>query len=136
MSGTHSGSAQAGSQPGLDTITAVELGGMAESCLEVLELRQRAAHQIVGAAAGALEVLGKLGERPVLVEVQAARVALVLGEQGAVDVEKPLLPDTRGERLRVGCSNCQGQDLDMLPDLRESAAWAPRSRRPHAWHMT
>ena len=74
--------------------------------LEVLELRQRAAHQVVGAAAGAREVLGELGERPVLVEVQAAGLALVLGEHGAVDVEEPLLP--RRARRAVG-----GRRIDL-----------------------
>jgi hypothetical protein len=38
--------------------------------------------------------------------------------------------------LGVGGSICQGQGLDMLPDLLESAAWTRRSRRPHAWHAT
>jgi hypothetical protein len=37
-------------------------------------------------------MLGKLGERPVLVEVEAACLALVVREHGAVDVKKPLLP--------------------------------------------
>ena len=79
-------------QIGLDTIAAIELGGVSEAVLEMLELRQRAPDEIVGAAARAREMLGKLGERPVLMEVQAAGLTLVLGEHGAVDVEEPLLP--------------------------------------------
>ena len=80
-------------------VPAIELGRVAKALLEVLELRQRAAHQVVGAASGAGEVLGELGEGPILMEVQPARVALMFGEQGAVDVEQTLLPHTGGERL-------------------------------------
>jgi hypothetical protein len=64
------------------------------------------------------------------VEVQPARVALMVSEQGAVDVEQPLLPHAGGQRLWVGGSSCQGQDLDMLPDGREFDAWTWGSRRP------
>lgn len=65
---------------------------MPEAVLEMLELRKRAPDEIMGAAACAREMLGKLGERPVLVEVEAACLALVVREHGAVDVKKPLLP--------------------------------------------
>ena len=75
---------------GLDAVAAVELGGEAEPLLEALQLRERPPHQVVGAAAGAAQVLGELGDRPVLVEVQAAGLALMVGEHGAVDVEQPL----------------------------------------------
>ena len=85
---------------------------MAETVFEVFELRQRAPHEIVGAAAGAREMLGELGERPVLVEVQPAGFALVVRQHGAIDVEEPLLPGAGAERL-YGGSNCQGQDLDI-----------------------
>jgi len=65
---------------------------MSEAVLEMLELCQRAPDEIVGSAACAREVLGKLGERPVLVEVESAGLALVLGEYRAVDIKEPLLP--------------------------------------------
>jgi len=65
---------------------------VSEPRLEMLELRKRAPDEIVGPTTRAREVLGKLGERPVLVEVEAARLALVLGEHGAVDVKEPLVP--------------------------------------------
>src|SRR5580698_6316823 len=87
---------------------------MAEALLEVLELGERATNEVMRPTAGALQVLGELGERPVLMEMQAACLALVLGEQRAVDVKQPLLRDARGECLG-GDSFCQGQDLDILP---------------------
>ncbi len=65
---------------------------MSEAVLEMLELCQRAPDEIVGPAACAREVLGKLGERPVLMEVESAGLALVLGEHRAVDIKEPLLP--------------------------------------------
>ena len=83
---------QACAQSGLDAVAALELGGVAEAVLEVRELGQRAADEVMGAAARACEVLGELGEGPVLVEMQPAGLTLVLGEQGAVDVKEALLP--------------------------------------------
>ncbi len=73
-------------------ITPVELGRVTEPILEVLELGEGATDEIVGAAARAAEMLGELGERPILVEVQPAGLALVVGEHGAIDVKQPLLP--------------------------------------------
>ena len=94
---------------------------MPEAILEVIKLRERATDEVVGATASAREVFGELGERPVLVKVQAAGLALMVGEQGAVDVEQPLLHRAGGQRLGDG-SFCQGQDLDMLQDPTEFTA--------------
>ena len=102
---------------------------MTKTALEMLQLRQRTPDEIVRAAARAREMLGDLGERPVLMEVQAAGLTLVIREHGTVDVEEPLLPCARGERLSGG-SICQGQDLDMLHDPLRSTSWMSRSRRP------
>ena len=99
---------------------------MPEAILEVLELCQCPANEVVGAAPRACEVLGKLGERPVLVEMEPAGFALVVGEHGAVDVEEPLLQNARGQYLGGG-SICQGQDLDMLPDPPELTAVRDRA---------
>ena len=99
---------------------------MPETILEVLELCQRAANEVVGAAPGACEMLGKLGERPVLVEMEPAGLALVIGEHGAVHIEEPLLQDAGGQHLGGG-SICQGQDLDMLPDSPELTAGRDRT---------
>jgi len=97
-----------------------------EAILEVLELCQRPANEVVGAAPGACEMLGKLGERPVLVEMEPAGLALVTGEHGAVHVEEPLLQNAGGQCLGGG-SICQGQDLDMLPDPPELTAGRARA---------
>jgi hypothetical protein len=127
-SGAHCCYAQAGAKAGLDAIPAVELGCVPKTILEVIKLRQRPTDEIVGATASAREVFGELGERPVLVKVQAAGLALMVGEQGAVDVEQPLLHRAGGQRLGDG-SFCQGQDLDILQDPAEFTA-DPRGRRP------
>jgi hypothetical protein len=91
-SGGHHSDGQTGAQIGLEAIAAIEFGGMSKALLEMLELCQCPPDEIVGTAARAREVLGKLGERPVLVEVETAGLALVLGEHRAVDVKEPLLP--------------------------------------------
>jgi hypothetical protein len=91
-SGGHHSDGQTGAQVRLKPVATIELGGMPEALLEMLELCERSPDEIVGAAARAREMLGKLGERPVLVEVEAACLALVLGEHGAVDIKEPLLP--------------------------------------------
>jgi hypothetical protein len=91
-SGSHQLDGETGAKIRLETITAVELGGVPEALLEMLELGQRAPNEIVGSASRACEVLGKLGERPVLVEVKAACLALMVREHGSVDVKEPLLP--------------------------------------------
>jgi hypothetical protein len=91
---------------------------MSETVLEVLELSERAADEVVGAAPSTREMLRELRERPILVEVEPAGLVLVVGEQGTVDVEEALLRRTRPERFWIG-SICQGQDLDMLHDRLE-----------------
>jgi hypothetical protein len=91
-SGGHHSDGETGAQICLEAIAAIEFGGMSEALLEMLELCKCAPDEIVGTAACAREVLGKLGERPVLVEVEAARLALVFCEHGAVDIKEPLLP--------------------------------------------
>jgi hypothetical protein len=62
--------------------------------------------------ASALEVLGELGDRPILVEVEAAGLALVIGEQGAEHVEEALMAAVV---VRSG-RGCQGQSLDIVPE--------------------
>ena len=104
-----------GAKLGFDTVTTLQFGRMAEALLEVLELGERAAHEVVGSAPRALKMLGELGERPVLVQVQAAGRVLMLGEQCAVDVEEALLRRSRGQDSGGGAL-CQGQVLDMLHD--------------------
>ena len=101
----------AGAQLGLDAVPPLHLGRVAEALLEVLELRKRAADQVVRAAARALQVLGELGERPVLVEVQPAGLTLVLGEQRAVDVEQPLLRRRARRAARGVARSVKGKAL-------------------------
>ena len=66
----------------------------------MLELGQPPADQVVGTAPAAAQVLGQLGEGPVLVEVEAAGLPLAVGEQPAVDVEEPLEARGPGEGVR------------------------------------
>ena len=75
---------------------------MTQPRLAVLELGQAPAHQVVGAAAAAAQVLGQLGEGPVLVQVEAAGLALAVGEQAAVDVEQTLEVGGPGEGGEAG----------------------------------
>jgi hypothetical protein len=123
-----------GAKLGFDTVTTLQLSRMAEALLEVLELGERAAHQVVGSAPRAVKMLSELGERPILVEVQAAGRALVLGEHCAIDVEETLLGRSRGENSGGGAL-CQGQVLDMVHDcsrIAESARPLPAT----GWHTT
>ena len=105
--------AQAGSQRSLDSVAPRQLGGVPEALLVMSELDECPANEVVRAAPGALEVLGELGERPVVVEVQAAGIALVLGEQRAVHVQQALLTGAfPSEGTDV---ECQGQELGIVP---------------------
>ena len=83
---------QAGAQAGLEAVATVELGSVSEAVLEMIELSECAADQVMGAAPSTREMLGELRERPVLMEVEPAGLALVLGEHRAVDIKEPLLP--------------------------------------------
>ena len=70
---------------------------MTEAILEVLQLGEATTDEIVSGAAGAAVRLGEFRVRPVLIEMETARLALPLGEQGAVDVEQPLpVPQLHG----------------------------------------
>src|SRR5258708_14875485 len=95
-SGAPAAGGQAAAKLGLDGVAAGELRGVAEALLVVGELSQGAAHQVERSAAAHPELLGELGVRPVLVEPEPARLALVLGEQGAIDVEQTLTPNDLG----------------------------------------
>jgi hypothetical protein len=92
MSGAHPGAAEPRTEVCFKTVATLQLGSVAEPILAVLELRQRSLNEIVRTAPGTSEMFGKLGERPVLVEVQAAGFTLMLGQERAVHVEQPLLP--------------------------------------------
>src|SRR5205807_6319562 len=110
---------------GFDRIATTQLGFVAETLLKSSELRRGPAHQVVGGAPRAPEALGDLAVRPVLVQVQPAGLALMRGEQRAVDVEQALVSRAATWRESPGRS-CQGQDLDILPFTRRS----PRRRPP------
>lgn len=125
---------QAGAQAGLEAIATVELSSMSETVLEVIELSERAADEVMGAAPSAREMLGELRERPVLMEVEPAGLALVVGEQGTVDVEQPLLRRPRRQWLGIG-SICQGQDLDMLHDRPELTVGRERAGARSWWRI-
>lgn len=125
---------EASPQGGLHLVPAGQLGGEAEPLLQVFQLGERAAHQVVRPAAAAAEVLGQLGERPVLIEVEVAGIALVAGEHGPVDVEKSLQVGgaaKAGRRLRGGFWGrvrglCQGQSLDSVREFGAlRLSWAP-----------
>ena len=98
------------------------------------ELCERAADEVVGAAATHSEGLGELGVRPVLVETQAAGLALVVGENGAVDVEQPLpahdvdgrVPIEQNAGRAVMRRGCQGQSLHTVARPAPPLAWHHR----------
>jgi hypothetical protein len=94
MSGAHPSAAEPRTEVCLETVATLQLRSVAEPVLAVLELRQCAPDEVVRTAPGTCEVFGKLGERPVLMEVQAAGFTLMLGQERAVHVEQPLLPRT------------------------------------------
>jgi hypothetical protein len=94
MSGAHPSAVEPRAKLGFDTIATLHLSRVPEPVLAVLELRQCAPDEVVRTAPGTCEVFGKLGERPVLVEVQAAGFTLMLGQERAIHVEQPLLPRT------------------------------------------
>jgi hypothetical protein len=51
-----------GAKLGFDTVSPLQFSRVAQALLEMLELRERAANEVVGPAARALEMLGELGE--------------------------------------------------------------------------
>jgi hypothetical protein len=58
----------------------------------------------------------------------------VVGENGAVDIEEPLLQDAGAEDLGGG-SLCQGQDLDMLHDRPELTGARKRAGDRGRWRI-
>jgi hypothetical protein len=92
MSGAHPRAFEPRPKICFHAIATIHLRRVPEPVLAVLELRERAPDEVVRSAARAGEMLSKLGERPVLVEVQAAGFTLVLGQERAIYVEQPLLP--------------------------------------------
>ena len=97
----------------LDRIATTQLGFVAETLLKSCELRRGPAHQVVRGAPRAPEALGDLAVRPVLVEMEPAGLALMLGQECAIDIEQALVMDSLA--LRTDVRSCQGQGLDMLP---------------------
>src|SRR5207302_6691989 len=113
---------------GFDRIATTQLGFVAETLLESCELRRGPAHQVVRGAPRAPEALGDLAVRPVLVQVQPASLALMLGETRAVDVEQAL--GSWAATWRVSPERtCHGQGVDTLPSSRgDHLAGSPRHR--------
>jgi len=103
-------------QLGLDGVAAIQFGCQPKTLLEVLELGDSSPDQVVGTAARALEVLGELGDRPVLVEMEAAGLALVVGEQATEHVEETLMAPVTGGARGGRASWCQGQSLDIVTE--------------------
>jgi hypothetical protein len=83
----------------------------------------------MGAAPAAAQALGQLGEGPILVQVQPAGLALVIGEQRAVDIEEALEVGGAGEGVGRGrrVKDCQGQSLDSVADRPAPDCRATRS---------
>ena len=70
---------------------------MTQALFAVLELGEATTDEIMGGAARAAIRLGEFRVRPVLIEMETARLALPLGEQGAIDVQQPLpVPQLEG----------------------------------------